>query len=144
MDNKQRMSLIYEHLFNRGDAAIAAELVAEQVVEHSALSGFPAGRDGLLLFVQMLRTGFPDAHFTVDVMLSEESAGLVSARWTMTGTHNGSFFGIPATGRRVRITGIDIARFEAGWIIETWANADLLALMQQLGALPPPTALPAE
>lgn len=55
----------------------------------------------------------------------------------MGGTHQGEFFGVPATGKRVEITGIQIDRFdESGKLVEEWPEYDLLGAMQQMGAIP--------
>ena len=50
----------------------------------------------------------------------------------MRGTHNGTFQGIPATGRTIRLTGIDILRVADGRVVERWASSDELGLLQQL------------
>jgi predicted ester cyclase len=46
--------------------------------------------------------------------------------------------GIPATGRRVEVSGITISRIREGILIENWGNYDLLGMLQQLGVLPTP------
>jgi predicted ester cyclase len=57
------------------------------------------------------------------------------ARITMTGTHTGDFWGIPATGKRVEFTGIYIVRIAGGRIVEHWGEEDGVSLLQQLGVL---------
>ena len=58
-------------------------------------------------------------------------------RWTLRGTHDGELRrGIPATGRRVEVSGITISRIREGKLIENWGNYDLLGMLQQLGVLP--------
>ncbi len=44
--------------------------------------------------------------------------------------------GIPAAGKTLTITAIDILRFEGGKIVETWVAQDTLGMMQQRGAIP--------
>jgi predicted ester cyclase len=63
---------------------------------------------------------------------------LYCCRFTMTGTHGGSFAGVPATGRPIMLTGITMMRFTAGRVVERWSSADFLGLMIQIGAIPPP------
>jgi predicted ester cyclase len=46
--------------------------------------------------------------------------------------------GMPPTGKRISVTGIDIFRFEGGKIVEHWNQSDMLGLLQQLGAIPSP------
>jgi predicted ester cyclase len=57
----------------------------------------------------------------------------IALRWTMTGTHQGTMFGVESTGRQVELTAIEINRFEDGKLIETWTQSDQLGLMHQLG-----------
>jgi predicted ester cyclase len=57
-------------------------------------------------------------------------------RWTLHVTHTGEFRGIPATGKRITITGIGIFRFsEDGKVVESWDSLDQLGMLKQLGAL---------
>ncbi|MBA2571263.1 MAG: ester cyclase, partial [Chloroflexi bacterium] len=59
-------------------------------------------------------------------------------RWTATGAHTGSFMGIPPTGNRFTIAGIDIHSVREGRLAEHWHVVDQLALLQQLGIIPQP------
>lgn len=59
-------------------------------------------------------------------------------RWTACGTHEGQFQGMPPTGKQVTITGSSIYRTASGKLVEGWTIADMLGLMQQLGAIPTP------
>lgn len=56
------------------------------------------------------------------------------------GTHQGTFLGVPATGRHVTWSFIDIWRIVDGKLAEHWVEADILGMMQQMGLLPPPSA----
>ena len=60
----------------------------------------------------------------------------VVTRYTTRGTQLGSFMGMPPTGKYVTVTGIAIARFANGKVVEEWGNADDLGLLQQLGVVP--------
>jgi predicted ester cyclase len=57
-------------------------------------------------------------------------------RVSWTATHSGTFLGIPATGRSVAVREMIILRMTGGKIAEEWETADLLGLLQQLGAVP--------
>ncbi len=87
-------------------------------------------------FVGSLRAAFPDLEITVDDQMSDGDK--VVTRWTARGTHTGPFQGIPPTGRRGTMTGIDIDRVVGGKTIECWSSGDYLGLMQQLGVVPDP------
>src|SRR2546427_13050514 len=88
----------------------------------------------------MLRADHPDGRATIDHIIAE--ADKVVVRGTMTGTHTGEFMGIPATGKAVEISGIDITRFENGQSTEHWGQWDVAGLMVQLGVAPPPPGAP--
>ena len=63
----------------------------------------------------------------------------VVTRWTATGTHQGEFFGVAPTGKRIEMTGINIERFdEGGKLVEEWPEYNLLGALRQLGAVPEP------
>lgn len=56
----------------------------------------------------------------------------------MRGTHAGEFMGMPPTGQQVALEVISIERIEGGHVAAQWGQADMMGLMQQLGAMPPP------
>jgi predicted ester cyclase len=60
---------------------------------------------------------------------------LVAAHLTGRGTHQGLFQGVPATGRGWQADCIAVYRVHDGRITEGWVQWDLLALMEQLGAI---------
>jgi predicted ester cyclase len=62
----------------------------------------------------------------------------VAFRYTMEGTHQGDFVGIPPTGKPFSVEGMIIARVVDSKAVERWANLDTLGLMQQLGVIPSP------
>lgn len=87
------------------------------------------------------RSAFPDLVFTLDHVVAE--GDLVSVHWTARGTNTGTGNGLPATGRRVQVSGIALFRFEDGAIAEEWTAGNSMSLMRQLGLLPAPAAAPA-
>jgi hypothetical protein len=63
----------------------------------------------------------------------------VVSRYTVSGTHQGEFFGVAGTGKRIEMTGINIDRFdENGKLVEEWPEYDLLGAMRQMGAISEP------
>jgi steroid delta-isomerase-like uncharacterized protein len=77
---------------------------------------------------------FSDLKRPVEDLVAEGDK--VVARWTSTGTHDGSFQGIPPTGKTVTTSGITVFRLEDGKIVEEWSESDMLGMLQQLGAIP--------
>ena len=92
-------------------------------------------------FYKEMTTGFPDAKSTAsnswgigDMVVTENS-------WT--GTHKGSFFGMPATKKSVTVKSIDIAQLKDGKMVHGWSYANGADFMMQLGMMPSPGAKPA-
>lgn len=86
--------------------------------------------------IDLFEAAFPLYELIAEDMIAEGDR--VAVRATVRGTHQGEFSGIPATGRRVEIPVFLIYRLEDGLIVEHWIQADVLGLLQQLGALPAP------
>jgi predicted ester cyclase len=84
----------------------------------------------------MLRTAFPDLHFTIEDLVGEGDT--VAGRVTMSGTHLGPFQGIPPTGRSFQQAHMHFVRFRDGKAIEHRAVRDDLGMMRQLGLIPTP------
>lgn len=79
---------------------------------------------------------FPDNSATLDTLIAE--GDLVAARVIWDGTHEGAFEGIEPTGTEVEIEEMMLFRVEDGEVVEAWAVADNLGLMQQLGVVESP------
>jgi len=77
---------------------------------------------------------YPDFNLHLDDVIA--AGDQVAARWTMTGTYQGEFMGIPATGKQVTHQGATFYRLVGARIAEVWFYADNLDLMRQLGAVP--------
>jgi steroid delta-isomerase-like uncharacterized protein len=134
MDHAAAMKRLYE-LINAGDIDGFGELLAEDFVEHEEMPGLEPSKEGVKQLFHMYRAAFPDLRMEPqDVLVSGNKA---VARVRATGTHQGEFLGMPATGNSVDVQLIDITRFgDDGLAREHWGVFDALALMQQLGAIP--------
>ena len=60
----------------------------------------------------------------------------VAARFTMRGTHQGAFFGVPPTGKKIEVAAMNFYRLSEGQFVEERGQPDLLGLLQQIGAVP--------
>jgi steroid delta-isomerase-like uncharacterized protein len=130
--NKAHIRRVIEEVYNRGDLAVVDEVAASDLVIHASSQDI-RGREGAKQYVTALRAGFPDLRFTIEDQVAEGDQ--VVTRWSARGTHKGTFQGIPATGRQVRLVGADIDRTVGGKVIECWAHMDELGLMRQLGVV---------
>lgn len=119
---KARARRVPEELVTQGDLAIAADVFARD-----------AG--GTKRWVAALRQAFPDLCAIVEDEIAEGDT--VVQRLTYRGTHAGTFLGLPPTGHRATWQAMEIRRLGPnGKFIEQWVLADLLGVLQQLGALP--------
>jgi predicted ester cyclase len=90
----------------------------------------------------MFFAAFPDIQHTLEDQLAEGDK--VAVRLTIRGTQQGEFQGMPATGKAITMTSLNILHFANGKIAEQWVETDDLGLLQQLGAIPMPgQAVPA-
>src|ERR1700728_1511879 len=106
-----------DEVFTRGGFERAGEFAWGDVVEQVPLPGQGPGLEGLKDILRAMRTGFPDLVFSILEQISEGDK--VVSRFEWTGTHQGPFLGIPATGKPVRVWGIVIDRLVEGRIKET-------------------------
>lgn len=124
----------YEQAWGQGNMAYVDEYVAPNYVAHDPTMTLQ-GPEGLKQFISMYRTAYPDTHFTIEDQIAEGDK--LATRWTVYGTHQGPLFGIPPTGKQVKVSGITINRYENGKTVESWFSYDALGQLQQLGVIPP-------
>jgi len=122
--------------FNQHDIEAIAPCIADDIaVPHGEPLGLGHGREAYLKFVSLWFEAFPDMHTEVLQMVAEDN--LVAIRLRNTGTHEGEFMGIPATGRRFDLEVGHFSRHnDDGEIIEELPYFDQLAFLQQLGVIP--------
>lgn len=129
--NKAAVVRFNKRVIEAGDEAALHELMAPGFVNRSAPPGMSSGADGMWhTFSQVLRPAFPD--LVVDIEDQVAEGDKVVTRKTIRGTHLGSLMGIPATGKPVAISVIDIVRLEDGRYAEHWGVNTLAAVVAQL------------
>jgi predicted ester cyclase len=113
------------------DAAAFHEIVAPNFVNRSAPLGAPAGPDGMWhTFANVLHPALSDLKVEIEDQLADGDK--VVTRKTIRGMHTGTLMGLPATGRAVVISVIDIVRLEDGRYAEHWGVNTLPAVLAQL------------
>ena len=134
MDHAATARRLYD-LINAGDIDAFGDLLADDFVEHEEMPGLAPSKDGVKSFFRMQLAGFPDLRLDVADVIADGDK--VVARVRYTGTQDGEFMGMPATGTSVDVQLIDIFRFDDdGRVIEHWGVIDLLTMMEQLGGVP--------
>ena len=133
--NKAVVQQFFDTL-NHGNLAALDGILASNYRAHFAGVPFPLDRESFTGFFSQFAAAFPDQQHHVEEMFAEHDR--VAVRLVIRGTHQGSFQGVPATGKAVTITGINIMHVADGKIQEHWSEGDNLGLMQQLGVIPAP------
>lgn len=124
----------YRDMHNNNTLGDLDQIVAADLISHSSLPGVPAGPEGGRMVHQGSLAAFPDGHTATNDLIAEGDR--VVERFTFTGTQRGDFMGIPASGKRVTVTGMSIFRIADGKIVEHWGENDGIGLLAQLGMLP--------
>ena len=133
MDLETTVRGFYDSI-SEGELDRFGELMADDFIEHEETPGLAPTKEGVLEFFRMYRVAFPDMRMDIEEVLVSGDKAVVRAR--VTGTHQGEFIGMPATGKSVDVKLIDIMRFgDDGLAHEHWGVIDALAMMQQLGAV---------
>ena len=132
-DNKALVRRFYDEVWGRRNFDAADDIFAQDYIRHDLRPGnAPGGPVGQKKVAAEFLAAFPDWQQTIELMVAE--GDLVVARWTAEGTHTGPWGGVAATGKRARISGVNIFRIKDGKVVELWNHRDDLGMAQQLGA----------
>src|SRR5882724_749415 len=113
----KRVMIRFTEFINTASETLAAELISPDAIFH--VPGRPEpmrGPAGYLTIIEMMRGGFPDIQWTLEEMVAEGDK--VAARFTMRGTHRGTFFGVPPSGKTIVVQAMNIYRLTGGQIVE--------------------------
>jgi steroid delta-isomerase-like uncharacterized protein len=135
-ENKALARRWLEEVWNKVNLATVDKLCTANFTFNYAAPGVSNDREGYRQTVIMLTSGVSDLKITLEDIVAEGDKVVV--RWKGISKHTGDFMGIPATGKQLSMTGISIARIEGSKIAEEWGEMDMMGLMQQIGAFPPP------
>ena len=128
----------FTEVLNAADWDALGEIVAEDFARHSAATEGPpvTSRDQFVQLQESFLLSFPDQRVTLQHLVAEGDwvAGLA----TYSGTHTGPLGDFPATGETVEAPFLALFRIEAARLAEMWVEWDNVAMLTQLGLLPPP------
>jgi steroid delta-isomerase-like uncharacterized protein len=133
--SKKLLMKRFTDFINTASDELAGELISPQATFFVPGRSEPLqGPDGYQEIIAMMRAGFPDIQWTLEELIVEGDR--VAARFTMRGTHLGSFLGVPPSGKTIEVKAVNFYRFADGQIVEEHGQPDLLGLLQQIGAVP--------
>jgi steroid delta-isomerase-like uncharacterized protein len=127
--NKTLVRQFFEEVWNNGDETAIDRFIAATATGNDPVFG--GGREAFRTQWRSWRQAFPDIHFAVEELVAEGNT--VVSRWRLTGTHQGTFQGIPATGRSVDVTGMSLDHLTNGQITAGFDAWDALGLHSQIG-----------
>jgi steroid delta-isomerase-like uncharacterized protein len=135
-ENKEKARRLMEEAFGGGKLEVIDEVLDPNFVcyDPNSEAGEVRGADTFKQEIEYFRRAVPDLTYTVEDQVAEGDK--VVSRWRASGTHQGEFFGVPGSGNRIEMSGIQIDRFdESGKMVEEWPEYDLLGAMRQIGAI---------
>jgi steroid delta-isomerase-like uncharacterized protein len=116
---------------NAGDTARLLAVVAPDVVIHHAEMPEPLhGRETWQQGFELMKRAFPDLHADVDDIVA--AGDKVALRLRLSGTHQGDFQGMRASGRTIAYVSHEFYRVADGLIVEEWICSDMASLFRQL------------
>lgn len=134
-ENKAIVRRLMEEVWTNGDLSLVDQLISVNYKHHdTSTPDFGPGPEGERKRATLYRSAFPDLQFIVEDVIAEGET--VSVRWTSQGTHRGPLSGIAPSGKKVSVSGMTLARFAGGKMVESWVNWDALSLLQQLDVVP--------
>ncbi len=128
--NKNIYRRFIQEIFNNGRLDQLSEFVSESYILHDAPPGMPSGPEAIKQIVSMFRTGFPDLTIMIDHLIGE--GDMLAAKSATQGTHLGNIFGVPATGKLIKISGLTMVCIKNGKLTASWVRNDMVGLMEQL------------
>src|SRR5215218_7567851 len=118
-ENKAQVRRLLEEGFSQGHTEVVDEVLSPNFVcyDPNSESGEIRGAETIKGEIEYFRNAVPDLTYTVEDQVVEGDK--VVSRWRASGTHQGEFFGVPGSGNRIEMSGIQIDRFdESGKLIE--------------------------
>ena len=120
---------------NAGDMKAFAALFAEDYLNHQVSAAAPPAAG---MSAKQATVGFFSRRvealegFKVTIESSLAQGDLCAASFAYEGVHNGVYYGVAPTGRKLRFTSCDIFRIAEGRIAEHWGMGDIAGVLAQL------------
>ena len=134
-ENQELVRQMFERAINQRDPSVFESFIDARYVNHDMPAPEP-GPEGLRAVMGGFFAAFPDMRIVVEQTVGE--GDIVCTRGYFSGTHDGEFMGIPATGKNINVKYMDMWRIDEGKAVENWVRLDMLGLMQQLGGVAGP------
>lgn len=117
-------------MWNKFDKRVFPAILDPEISFRGSLGQTKRGYAELGEYVDFVRRAFPDFHNEIVETISEGDKTFARLRYT--GTHQGEFFGIAPTGRKIEYAGAAVFTIKNGKIAKVWVLGDLYGLLEQL------------
>jgi steroid delta-isomerase-like uncharacterized protein len=131
--HKEVFGRLYHSVWNERRLEFIDKIIAEShALGDPTLSGGAVGPSAYRRQVERFLKALPDLKFDIDQTVSEKDKLVVA--WTITGTHRGELLGIPATNKKISVSGITINQIADGkswsrrWYGTSWPSCSSWAL----------------
>lgn len=122
---------VWQAAWDRGDVEALDRLLAPDCRRHGPREPEGTGREAFKASIVATRDAFPDLVTVLDDVVLEGDR--MAVRWRSVGTHQNRFLDVPATHRRVEVSGATFSRFGADGLVHeehvTWDPRSLLAAL---------------
>jgi len=130
--NQKLIEQLFNDVMNGRKLTLIDQIIDPAFVNHGIPDAKP-GPSGFKQVIEQFLQGFPDMKIFPEHIVSD--GDLVATRGYWTGTNSGSFMGMPSSGKKVRVDYVDFWKIKNGKCVENWVQMDMMALMQQVGAM---------
>lgn len=130
-ENKELARRFVTEVFVKGNLERLNQYMPPDYTEHTPTLGDIEGRKAVRDYYAGIQSAFPDFDVAIEDLIADDDN--VVQRSLQSGTHEGEFKGIEATGNTVEVEGIVIYQIRDGNIAESRIQLDTMGLMDQLG-----------
>jgi len=129
MSNSKIAKDLFERVWNNRELELTKELFDEKFnIYNPAIPDFKSGGvAGFLATVKLILEAFPDMEFVIDDLIEQDDKIVV--RWRGRGHHEGDFFGVAPTHKKVTYAGIAILQIAKDKIIKAWVMDNTLSML---------------
>jgi steroid delta-isomerase-like uncharacterized protein len=141
--NKTIARRIVEEGWTKHNPMILEQLIATDAPLHDPQNPtISKGPQGAKTTLATYLKAFPDVKITIEREIADGE--YVVQHLLVTGTNTGEFNGVPATDKKINVTGVMTSKIKDGKVVEAWSLFDSLTLMKQLGLVPAQGSAPRE
>lgn len=135
MDNMRKIKNFYEHVTSNNLIDEISEYIAENCIVRIGDKIFPVGIEGMKQHMIEVRKTYPDLKMTI--IRQYNDGDTVISEFIMEGTHLGEWLGMKPTGKKLRMTGVDIDRLVDGKIVEHGGAVNTFEALFEEGIIKP-------